>query len=102
MSRVRKPNDKFANTAHYDNSVYEPSKMVRIHCDGDDYHKSTTFSSWLFVKYNTSYKTYRNKSKKRREELSLRPIQVSLWTRRMSGKSLAINLLRTHHNNLRK
>ena len=53
--------DKFVNTAHYDNSVYEPSKMVRIHCDGEDYHESTTFSSWLFVKYDTSYKTYRNK-----------------------------------------
>ena len=69
MSRVRKPNDKFVNTAHYDNSVYEPSKMVRIHCDGEDYHESTTFSSWLFVKYDTSYKTYRNKPKKRRKEL---------------------------------
>ena len=68
MSRVRKPN-KFVNTPHYDNSVYGPSKKVRIHHSDEDYHKAVTLSQWLFTKYDMSYKTYRNKSKSRRSEL---------------------------------
>ena len=43
MSRVRKPN-RFMNTAKYDISVTGPSKMIRVHCDGEDYHKATTLS----------------------------------------------------------
>lgn len=69
MSRVKKPGNKFMNTTKYDSSVTGPSKMVRIHTDNEDYHKSRTLSSWLFIKYDMSYKTFRNKSKKRREEL---------------------------------
>lgn len=69
MSRVKKPGNKFMNTPQYDNSVYGPSKKVRIHCEGEDYHKAKTLSQWLFVKYDMSYKTYRNKSKSRRNEL---------------------------------
>ena len=58
MSRVRKPG-KFVNENHYDSSVYGPSKMVRkMHCENEDYHKSSTLSQWLFVKYDMSYKTY--------------------------------------------
>lgn len=68
MSRV-KPGNKFMNTPHYDSSVYGPSKKVRIHCEGEDYHKTKTLSQWLFVKYDMSYKTFRNKSKNRRNEL---------------------------------
>ena len=69
MSRVKKPGNKFMNTPQYDNSVYGPSKKVRIHCEGEDYHKAKTLSHWLFVKYDMSYKTYRNKLKNRRNEL---------------------------------
>ena len=69
MSRVKKPGNKFMNTAKYDSSVTGPSKMVRIHCEGEDYHKANTIAQWLFVKYDMSYKTYRNKSKSRRDEL---------------------------------
>ena len=69
MSRVRKPGGKFMNTNKYDSPVTGPSKVVRIHHDGEDYHKATTLSSWLFTKYDMSYKTYRNKSKNRRDEL---------------------------------
>ena len=69
MSRVKKPWNKFMNTTHYDNSVYGPSKMTRIHCEEEDFHKAKTLSHWLFVKYDMSYKTYRNKSKNRRNEL---------------------------------
>lgn len=69
MSRVKKPGNKYVNENHYDSSVYGPSKLVRIHSENEDYHKSTTLSQWLFAKYDISYKTYRNKSKQRREEL---------------------------------
>ncbi len=68
MSRV-KPRNKFMNTNKYPPSVTGPSKMVRIHHEAEDYHKASTLSQWLFVKYDMSYKTYRNKSKARRDEL---------------------------------
>lgn len=68
MSRVRKPG-KYMNVPKYDSSVTGPSKMVRIHMGGEDYHKASNLSSWLFMKYDMSYKTYRNKSKARRDEL---------------------------------
>lgn len=68
MSRVHGHN-KFMNTTHYDSSVTGPSKMTRIHSPNEDYHKASTLSSWLFMKYNMSYKTYRNKAKARRDEL---------------------------------
>jgi len=57
------------NTSCYDSSVYGPSKLERIHHEGEDYHKAATLSYWLFVKYDMSYKTFRNKSKNRRDEL---------------------------------
>lgn len=69
MSRVNKPGNKFMNTAKYDSSVTGPSKMIRIHCEGEDYHKAKTIAQWLFVKYDMSYRTYRSKSKNRRDEL---------------------------------
>ena len=71
MSRVKKPANKFVNTNNYDSSVTGPSKMVRTHYEGEDYHKAGTLASWLFIKYNISYKTFRNKSKNRRDELRL-------------------------------
>ena len=69
MSRVIKPGNKYMNTTKYDSSVTGPSKMIRIHSEGEDYHKAKTIAQWLFVKYDMSYKTYRNKSKNRRDEL---------------------------------
>ena len=69
MSRFRKPGNKFMNTTKYDIAVTGPSKMVRVHCEGEDYHKAKTLAQWLFVKYDMTYKTYRNKSKNRRDEL---------------------------------
>lgn len=68
MSRVHGHN-KFMNTTHYDSSVTGPSKMTRIHSPNEDYHKASRLSSWLFMKYDMSYKTYRNKAKARRDEL---------------------------------
>ena len=69
MSRVIKSGNKYMNTTKYDSSVTGPSKMIHIHSDGEDYHKAKTIASWLFMKYDMTYKAYRNKSKNRRNEL---------------------------------
>lgn len=71
MSRVTKPGNKYMNTTKYDSSVTGPSKIARIHCDSEDYHKARTLTYWLFVKYGISYKTFRNKSKSKRDALRL-------------------------------
>ncbi len=34
-----------------------------------DYHDAKSITEWLLAKYGISYKTYRNKSKARRDEL---------------------------------
>lgn len=68
MSRVFARN-KFLNMPKHDNSVYGPSKMIRRHTDNEDYTKARTLRDWLFVKYDMSYKTYRNKSIVSREKL---------------------------------
>ena len=68
MSRVHGHN-KFMNTTRYDSSVTGPSKMTRIHSPNEDYRKASSLSSWLFMKYDMSYKTYRNKAKVQRDEL---------------------------------
>ena len=57
------------NTSKYDQSVTGPSKMTRIHSENEDYHKASTLSAWLFMKYDKSYKWFRNKSSNCREEL---------------------------------
>ena len=69
MSRVKKPGNKFMNTSKYPSSVTDISKMTRIHHEGEDYHNAKTLSAWLFMKYDMSYKTYRNKPKTRRDNL---------------------------------
>lgn len=69
MSRVKRGKNKFMNTPTYDSKVYVPSKMTRIHFEGEDYHKAKTLSHWLFVKFDMSYKTFRRKSKNIRDEL---------------------------------
>lgn len=56
------------------NVVHKPdfctvSKMERLHFKGEDYHKAASLSQWLFMKYDMPYKTFRRKSKKRRDEL---------------------------------
>ena len=69
MSRVKKPGNKYMNTNKYDSSITGPSKMVRIHTENEDFHKARNLSWWLFMKYDMTYKTYRNKSKARRAAL---------------------------------
>lgn len=68
MSRVR-CDQKFMNENHYDASMYQPKKKIRVHREGENYHKANTLSLWLFMKYDMSYKAYRRKSKSRRQSL---------------------------------
>ena len=68
MSRVRKPN-KYVNSTKYDSSITNISKKTRIHFDGENYHNAKTLSQWLFLKYDMTYKTFKNKSKNRKDEL---------------------------------
>ena len=69
MSRVIKPRNKFVNSPKYNPEVYQPSKVMRIKGTVSHPENAHTLSDWLFSKYGISYKAYRNKSKKRREEL---------------------------------
>lgn len=68
MSRVH-TGQKFVNMPEYHGSVINASTMIRIHANGEDFHYASSLSSWLFIKYNMSYETYRHKSRHRREEL---------------------------------
>lgn len=68
MSRVFR-GERYVNMPHHDPNITAPSKVVRVHCEGEDYHKATSLTSWLFMKYDMSFKTYRGKSKQRRDEL---------------------------------
>ena len=69
MSRVRKPGNKFMNATKHDHTVTDVSLIKRYKGKNVDYTKADTLSSWLLLKYDMSYKTYRNKSKNRRNEL---------------------------------
>ena len=69
MSRVMKPGNKFMNTTKYPPRVTNPSKVKRIKGENPNPSKAKSLTDWLFLKYDMSYKTYRNKSKKRRDEL---------------------------------
>ena len=80
MSRIRKQGNRFMNTNKYPLTVTGTSKMVRIHLDGEDYHYASTLSQWLSIKYDMSYKTYRNKSKTRRDELKREFFQDTDWS----------------------
>lgn len=67
----RRKTGTFVNENSYDPSVYGQSKLVRIHCEGEDYHKSGTLAQWLLVKYDMSYKAFQNKSKNHQYELRM-------------------------------
>ena len=69
MSRVHRPKQKYMNTATYSSDVTGPSKVVRMKGENPNFRKAMTLSSWLFLKYDMSYKTFRNKSKAKRDEL---------------------------------
>jgi hypothetical protein len=69
ISRVMKPGNKFMNTTKYPPRVTNPSKVKRIKGENPNPSKAKSLTDWLFLKYDMSYNTYRNKSKKRRDEL---------------------------------
>ena len=66
MSRVWKPNSKYTNNTKYSPEVTNYPKMKRSKTPDCDYTKTGNFSTWLFLKYDMTYKTFRNKSKNRR------------------------------------
>ena len=68
MSRVKAGN-KYMNVPKHSPGVAGPSKVVRIHSPSEDYHKAPTLVSWLFMKYDMSYKTFRAKSARRKDVL---------------------------------
>ncbi len=70
MSRVKKPN-KYVNTSTHPSGVLNSGKTKKTFGKNADYHKAKTLSDWLLIKYSIPYKTYRNKSKKRRKELRI-------------------------------
>ena len=43
--------------------------MVRMKGEHPNFTKAETLSSWLFLKYDMTYKTFQGKSKKRRDAL---------------------------------
>lgn len=80
MSRVRKPNNKYMNTNKYSSSVTAPSKMTHIKGPDADYTKASFLTDWLYLKYDMSYKTYRNKSRNRRLELKGEFLLDTTWS----------------------
>lgn len=67
MSRV-KHGQKYMNTPKNEGEQ-NPSKITRTMGDSADYRKAGTLSSWLFLKYNMKYSTYKSKSKARKQAL---------------------------------
>ncbi len=80
MSKVRKPNYKYMNTNEYSSSVTAPSKMTHKKGPDADYTKASSLTDWLFLKYDMSYKTYRNKSRNRRLELKEEFLLDTTWS----------------------
>jgi len=68
MSRVH-TGQKWVNTAKYPPQITNASKVTRIKGAHADPTKASSLSDWLFLKYDMTYKQYRNKSKSRRDAL---------------------------------
>ncbi len=68
MSRVHKPN-KWLNMPRHSPEFYNMSPTERY--KGAEVHpeKASSLSSWLFLKYDMSYKTFSRKSKARKDAL---------------------------------
>ena len=66
MSRVRKPG-KYTNTN--EKSPWAVGKIKRLKAEKTDYTKADTLTSWLFLKYDMSYKTFSRKSKAKKDSL---------------------------------
>ncbi len=74
MSRVRKPG-KFMNENKYSASVTGPGKQTYVATPDADYTKAHNLSTWLFQKYQISYKAFRRKSAEKRKQL-----REEFWT----------------------
>lgn len=69
MSRVLKPCNKYMNIPRHESKDISSGKVRISHIEGADYHKSTSFKSWLTLKHGMKYTTYRNKTATRRHSL---------------------------------
>ena len=68
MSRVN-VGQKYMNEPRHSVDITGPFKVVRSKAESVDFTKASSLTSWLFLKYDMTYHTYRNKSKARREAL---------------------------------
>lgn len=68
MSRVHN-GQKWMNTTKYPSEITNATKIVHMKGEHPDYTKASSLTDWLFLKYDMTYKQYRNKSKSRRDSL---------------------------------
>lgn len=61
--------EKYVNTVKFDSKTTAPTKVRRSKAEYSDYTKAKTLTSWLYLKYNMSYKTFRRKKPERRSAL---------------------------------
>lgn len=69
MSRVIKPYNKFMNLPPHEAEDVTPSKVRLSFVKGADYHKASSFKSWLMLKHNMTYKAYQKKRTSRKHAL---------------------------------
>lgn len=60
-SRVRR-SQKYMNVSGRRHGEVNPSRVRRYKDSPTDYHKATSLTSWLFLKYGLTYTQFRNKS----------------------------------------
>lgn len=60
-SRVRR-SQKYMNVSGRQHGDVNPSRVRRCKDGPTDFHKATSLTSWLFLKYGLTYKQFRNKS----------------------------------------
>lgn len=68
MSRVR-DNQKYFNVSRKEGFCTGPTKIIRSKGPNANWHNAKTLTSWLFLKYDMSYKKFQGKSKAKRDQL---------------------------------
>ena len=68
MSRVF-PNNKYLNLPRNFPEYYAPKEISFTRGDHGDYTKARTLTRYLFLRYGMSYKTFKEKSARRRNKI---------------------------------
>lgn len=68
MSRVRS-DQKYVNISRKEDFCTGPTKIIRSKGPNPNWHNAKTLTSWLFLKYDMSYKQFQRKSKSKRDKL---------------------------------